>query len=98
MTEHKGLPVAGYRKQPQEAVDQVNQFKVLEERLLRHLDTLAGGLNVYDGKGRVVDRVEVDHRWLAIGRTHLEQAFMAINRSIFKPERVSLEDHDAAQA
>jgi hypothetical protein len=33
---------------------------------------------------------EVDQRWLAIGRTHIEQGFMAINRSIFRPERVKL--------
>ncbi len=32
----------------------------------------------------------IDQRWLAIGRAHLEQAFMAINRAIFKPGRVEL--------
>lgn len=30
----------------------------------------------------------VDKRWLAISRTQLEQAFMALNRSIFKPQRL----------
>jgi len=34
----------------------------------------------------------IDKRWLAIGRTQLEQAFMAINRSVFQPERVKLPD------
>lgn len=32
----------------------------------------------------------VDKRWLAIARTHIEQGFMAMNRSIFNPERVTL--------
>lgn len=97
MADHKGLPVAGYRAQPPEAVAQVNQFKVLEERLLRLLDGLRDGITVYDQTGPC-GVIEVDQRWLAVGRTHLEQAFMAINRSVFKPERVKLEDHDAAQA
>lgn len=76
MTEHTGLPVAGYRPQGGEAVQLVNSFKVSEERLLRVLDDLAKSS-------------EIDRRWLAIGRTQLEQAFMAINRSVFRPDRVS---------
>jgi hypothetical protein len=32
----------------------------------------------------------VDPRWLAIGRTHLELAFMSVNRAIFRPARVDL--------
>ena len=74
---HDGLPVAGYRQQPQWAVDAVNSNKEIEEGTLRILDSLA-------------ENPEVDKRWLAIGRTQLEQAFMAINRSIFKPARVIL--------
>jgi hypothetical protein len=75
--EHKGLPVAGYRQQSQKNVDRVNDFKRREEELLRQLDKLQGDDTI-------------DQRWLAIGRTSLEQAFMAINRSVFKPERVNL--------
>lgn len=77
-------PVSGYRPQTQQALDLVNGFKADEERLLRKLDELktlnAGGLSP----------VIADQRWLALGRTHLEQAFMAINRSVFKPTRVKL--------
>ncbi len=82
-------PVSGYRPQTQQALDLVNGFKADEERLLRKLDELktlnAGGISP----------VIADQRWLALGRTHLEQAFMAINRSIFKPTRVKLPE-DAA--
>ena len=77
-------PVSGYRPQTQQALDLVNGFKADEERLLRKLDELktlnAGGLSP----------VIADQRWLALGRTQLEQAFMAINRSVFKPTRVKL--------
>ena len=76
--EHKSLPVAGYTTQSQERVDLVNSFKATEERILRELDALAQRED------------QIDKRWLAIGRTQLEQAFMAINRSIFQPQRAKL--------
>lgn len=79
MSQHNGLPVAGYTSQPDWKVELVNRNKREEEHILRLLDQMAG-----------VD--EVDKRWLAIGRTQLEQAFMAINRAVFKPERVKLPD------
>lgn len=77
MSEHQILPVAGYRPQSKEVVDLVNKYKRIEESLLRGLDQLTEDT-----------KLSVDKRWLAIGRTHLEQAFMAINRSIFKPSRI----------
>lgn len=76
-TEHPGLPISGYRPQSDDNVFLVNQNKGIEENVLRLLDQLK------------LDPA-IDQRWLAVGRTHLEQAFMAINRAIFKPERVSL--------
>lgn len=76
-TLHQALPVAGYKPQSGHSVQTVNNNKRVEEETLRLLDMYA-------------DLPEVDKRWLAIGRTHLEQAWMAINRSIFKPDRVKL--------
>lgn len=75
----ESLPVEGYRPQTSTSIDLVNQNKREEERILRRLDLLA-------------ETKMVDPRWLAIGRTHLELAWMAINRAIFKPERVKLPD------
>lgn len=74
---HEGLPVAGYKPQSGENVDLVNQNKIEEERLLRRLDLLA-------------EAKMVDPRWLAIARTQIEQGFMALNRAIFRPDRVKL--------
>jgi hypothetical protein len=71
-----GLPVAGYRPQTDSAVARVNFNKAAEEQVLLILDTLAGD-------------DDVDKRWLAIGRTQIEQGFMAVNRAIFKPARAS---------
>lgn len=76
MTDHKPLPVSGYTAQSDSRVEMVNENKALEERVLRRLDELKA--------------LNVDQRWLAIGRTHIEEAFMAVNRSIFQPQRVKL--------
>lgn len=75
---HKGLPVSDYEPQSDAAVVLVNANKAVEEGVLRMLDKLAEG-------------DEVDKRWLAIGRTAIEQGFMAVNRAIFRPDRVDLD-------
>lgn len=74
---HEGLPVAGYRPQTGSNVDKVNANKRVEETILRTLDDMKGDHNV-------------DQRWLSVARTHFEEGFMAMNRSIFRPGRVSL--------
>jgi hypothetical protein len=81
--EHTGLPVAGYRPQSTAAVDLVNANKVLEEESLRALDGLAA-------------LPETDKRWLAIGRTAIENGWMAVNRAVFKPSRARLPGDPAA--
>lgn len=85
MTEHAGLPVKGYQPQSEEKVQAVNHNKELEETLLRVCDGM---------KGIAV----IDQRWLAIARTHFEEGFMAMNRSIFKPGRVRLRSDGADNA
>lgn len=76
-----GLPVAGYSPQSETNVERVNLNKRLEEQVLRALDVLA-------------EQPDIDKRWLAIGRTSIEQGFMAVNRAVFKPGRVELPDGD----
>lgn len=84
MTEHKPLPVAGYQTQGSDSVDCVNTNKFYEERVLRRLDELR-------------DLPNIDQRWLAIGRTQIEKAFMAINRAIFQPKRCSLPEDEVKE-
>lgn len=79
MTEHQPLPVAGYTTQSDDKVATVNENKQIEEEVLQQLDALK-------------ERSDVDQRWLAIGRTHIEQGFMAVNRAVFQPQRVKLND------
>lgn len=75
------LPVSGYRPQGDLAVGRVNHNKQIEERILRVIDELGVDENV-------------DKRWLAIAKTDIERGFMALNRSIFKPERIKLYGED----
>ena len=77
MSQHEGLPVSGYRPQSTEAVALVNKSKMIKESVLRFLDQLAG-------------EPSIDGRWFSIGRTHIEQGFMAVNRAVFQPQRVDL--------
>lgn len=71
------LSVKGYQPQSQK-MDLVRINKQLEEHILRAMDTLA-------------EKSDVDKRWLAIARTDIEKGFMALNRSIFNPQRVQLD-------
>lgn len=77
---HAGLPVHGYRKQHDDAVQRVNENKIDEERILRVIDSLYSA--------------DADQRWLGIAREHIELGFMALNRAIFQPGRVKLPEDD----
>jgi len=77
MGQHQGLPVAGYQPQSELNVDIVNANKEAEEHILRKLDML-----------QVLE--STDKRWLAIARTNIEQGFMAMNRAVFRPGRITL--------
>lgn len=78
VVEHKPLPVSGYTAQQQAAIDLVNFHKRMEEIVLRHLDKLRD----------LGDRL--DQRDVSISRTHLEDAFMRMNRAVFRPQRIAL--------
>lgn len=79
MSDHKPLPIAGYTEQSADKIELVNALKEMEEYVLRVLDEM--------GKYGI----PTDKRWLAIGRNHIEQGFMAVNRSVFRPQRVNLD-------
>lgn len=73
----KGLPVAGYVSQTPDKVALVNENKILEERVLRQIDAMAG-------------MQDTDKRMVAIARTGIQEAFMWLNRAVFQPTRVAL--------
>lgn len=89
MTELKPLPVAGYTNQSADKVALVNRFKEIEERILREIDALVDA--------ETEDREPIyDRRWASIARSHIQEGFMALNRSVFQPQRINLPEDDNA--
>ena len=78
---YEGLPVPGYVAQAQANVTKVNSNKFEEEAILRRFDEMK-------------EDPTIDQRWLAIARSHFEQGYMALNRSIFRPTRIRLPEDD----
>jgi hypothetical protein len=72
MTDTQEL-VKGYRKLTEVEIDKMNKVKELANQVGALVDDL-----MLDGT--------VDTRWIAIGRTQLQQGFMAVVRGIAKPE------------
>lgn len=64
--------ITGYRELNQEEIDAINLVKDHGERL----DALFTALDGITG---------IDKRWLAIGKTHAQQALMAATRAIAQP-------------
>lgn len=86
--EHKLLPVIGYTSQSDDDIALANEFKVAEERYLRLLDKLTHS-------GITRDVPKYDQRWVAVARTHMQQANMAAVRAIFQPQRIKLPEDPA---
>jgi hypothetical protein len=78
--------IKGYRPITPEIQSIVNEFKEDEERILRKIDRLKQ-TNVPS-----MDTLDTpyDARWLNIAFTHIQEGFMALNRAVFKPERIKL--------
>lgn len=79
---HTDEAIKGYTEQSSEIIGLVNRNKVVEEQVLRILDSIR---NL---------GTDIDQRWLAVGRTHIEQGFMAVNRSLFQPSRLVLDSDE----
>lgn len=82
MTEHKGLPVTGYRAtQPPEAVALVNRLKAHEEEFV----ALAAEVQAYIDAHPDVHYRGASLRRLAIAQTQLEHGYMMAAKAVFMP-------------
>jgi hypothetical protein len=66
--------IKGYRELDQTEIDAMNKVKEMAEKvgeLIAEFDKLTPN--------------QIDPRWLSIGRTQLQQGFMALTRSVAKP-------------
>lgn len=74
--ENQHRKIKGYRELTQEEIDLMNEIK-------------AQGVVL----GELVEKLEdvrrqnnLDARWIAIGKTHLQEGLMALTRSVAKPD------------
>lgn len=70
--ENQHKHIKGYRDLTPEEISSMNTIKDMAEDIRVELEALES-------------LPEVDKRWLAIGKTNLQQGFMAVIRSIAKP-------------
>lgn len=67
------MQIKGYRELDDSEVELINSLKLMG-----------------DAMGKVIRTMEldpsVDQRWVAIGKTHIQQGMMALVRSVAKPE------------
>lgn len=72
-------PIEGYRPLTEAVVETANQNKLIEELVLRLVDEHVRNPN----------SLEIDQRWVSIARSHFQEGFMALNRSLFRPQRIT---------
>lgn len=70
--ENQHQKITGYRDLTQVEVDLMDMVKGLAEKVGAELEI-------------VNSTPDTDKRWVAIARTHLQEGFMALTRSIAKP-------------
>jgi hypothetical protein len=75
MVDNQHKQIKGYRDLSQTEIDLMNECK-----------EMAVQVNVLCDKLQTRKDADIDGRWLAIGRTDLQKGFMALVRSIARPE------------
>lgn len=65
--------IKGYRDLSQSDIDMINMIKEYAEDFGKFCEALSANS-------------ELDQRWVAIGKTHLQQGIMALVRAVAKPE------------
>ncbi len=70
--ENQHRKISGYRELSQEEIDLMNKVKAMGPLLEELTATMMASQ-------------DLDKRWIAIGKTHLQEGLMALTRSIAKP-------------
>lgn len=79
--ENQHKMITGYRDLSQKEIDLMNRIKATAEQVRELLADISYG---NPGGGEAPEGI-ADARWYAIARTHLQEGFMALTRSIAKP-------------
>ena len=73
IVENQHRHIQGYRELNVEEIQLMNQLKNMEKSVLGIIEDLQSN-------------ADTDKRWVAIGRTDIQTGFMALVRSVAKPE------------
>lgn len=88
-------PIKGYRPLTEEEIALMNEGKelsILVGNFIEKLEAIrkpAEQQQATAGEGEKSEEpriIEIDYRWLAIGKTDLQKGFMSVIRSIARPE------------
>lgn len=79
MVDNQHKQITGYRDLPQHDLDLVNEIKAVEVELARLWQ------KVQSRQFMVAEEPQVDRRWLAVARTHFQEGFSALVRSVTRP-------------
>ena len=71
-------PIKGYRTLSNAELEMINDLKELGEQIGSYVESLEDP--------QTVGLPNVDRRWVAIGKTHLQQGMMALTRAVARPE------------
>jgi hypothetical protein len=73
--ENQHRKITGYRELTEDEIARMNEIKAFGgqlDALIKHMEIQGSAL--------------ADPRWVAIGKTHLQQGLMALTRAVAKPE------------
>ena len=71
--ENQHRQIKGYRELSQDEIDAMNAVKLL-------------GVEIGNQISALQDDENIDQRWVAIGKTQLQQGLMALTRAVAKPD------------
>lgn len=74
--------IAGYRTLNADEIALINEIKHHGQQIQALVDRLAMRSTPREG---LSNEAMTDARWVSIGRTHLQQGFMALTRAVAKP-------------
>ncbi len=71
--ENQHRKIKGYRELTKEEINAMNDIKEKGGELGAMIEVMSG-------------MQDIDHRWLAIGKTNIQQGLMALTRAVVKPD------------
>ena len=83
--ENQHRKIKGYRELTQEEIDLMNDIKQIGNQMGDLIERLYEHQSSEDDDAPTVTNPE-PYRWLAIGKTHIQQGLMALTRAVAKPD------------